>query len=210
MSFTCPHCTKDIEGATTEKILKERLENQGSRYKEQLDEAKRQLLEKTALNEQLKKDAERLPAIESELNGIKSERERASAYAEVGLEPGRHVDRLSSYVNAIYSEHKTEAGDKALSLTEFLKGQLEGDDANPMLAAFRKAEPAAGAKVEAPSPPIPPKRSTTAPPKDPSLVAPPVVQAGAPKLDELRKATARTTAEKGSLLEQLDALANAG
>lgn len=73
----CPHCSKKIEGAVSQEVLRERLaakDTESTALKTALTEAREKA-----------KAAERLPEVERELNAIKAERQREEAFSAAGL-----------------------------------------------------------------------------------------------------------------------------
>ena len=212
MSLNCPHCSKELEGFTTEAVLKQRLEGQGEKYKTREEELRKQLDAQTAAAAKYKADAERLPAIEQELGTIKAERELAEAYNAAGIDPGDKPDRLSHYARILYEEHKADHGDKALPFAEFLKSEAATD---PVLSARRKADaapvaPAQGASggkpTANPAPKVPP-----VPPRDPSLTStPPQSGNGQTTIDQIKGMTIRTPQDKESVQSRLRELMNGG
>lgn len=212
MSLNCPHCSKELEGYTTQAVLKQRLEGQGEKYKIREEELTKQLEAQTAAAAKYKADAERLPAIEQELGTIKAERELAEAYNLAGIDPGDKPDRLSRYARNLYDEHKAEQGDKALTFADFLKAEAESD---PVLSARRKADPAPAAPAQGangvkptvtPTPKVPP-----VPPRDPSLTnTPPQSGNGQTTIDQIKGMTIRTPQDKEAIQTRLRELMNGG
>lgn len=212
MSINCPHCSKELEGFTTEAVLKQRLEGQGEKYKTREEELRKQLEAQSAAAAKYKADAERLPAIEQELGTIKAERELAEAYNLAGIDPGDKPERLSRYARNLYDEHKAEAGEKAMTFAEFLKAESATD---PVLSARRKADPAPtalaqgvnGVKQPAPNAPkVPP-----VPPRDPSLTGtPPQSGNGQTTIDQIKGMTIRTPQDKEAIQARLRELMHGG
>jgi hypothetical protein len=216
MSVSCPHCSKELEGFTTEAVLKQRLEGQGEKYKMREEELKQQLSTANTAAAKYKADAERLPEVERERDAMKAERELADAYAAAGIEPGEDVEkakRISRYARNAHEDHKAEQGDKALSFVEFLKAEAEADPV--LMAVRRKADqapppPAQGANgVKPPASPAP--KVPAVPPRDPSLTGtPPQSGNGQTTIDQIKGMVIRTPQDKEAVQTRLREMMNGG
>lgn len=116
MGYACPHCSKDIAGVTTEEAVKARLAEQKAAHQTVAEKLQADLAAATADLTRLKPLAERAETIERDLHYT-----RAAVPAEA-----------IKYVEALYTLHKAEAGDKAMSRDAWLAS--DEAKANPLLA----------------------------------------------------------------------------
>lgn len=147
MAFSCPHCKAEVANVVTQETLTERLKAKDAVIAEQ----------KSAIRElePLRAAATERDSALAELAKIRTEGERAAAYAGAGVVDDPKVrERLARY-------HAAEQ-DGAEAPVPFADW-LAADDTRVMFAsAFAKA-PAAGAAPKTPAPPVTAAKTVTPP-----------------------------------------------